>query len=298
MAEFRCRHTHFALLCGVAALSVPAATVIVMARHVPLPFSQGVIEEVAKIVGGLYSGSELTRILDQVGLSDPLGSTTTKWRRLASAMQEKQECKQDGGAVVGLIHAAMAPERTLSRRREAAIARDNLTQVLSIAGYRVKDDGRIAMTARSTTDSEAAARSARLHKLLSDLGAHQDVLRHCRPELVRTDFYEAVFESIKGLGHRLREISGRTDEDGPRLVEATLEGSDPLILLNNRANQSQRDEQRGVALLMKGIFAAFRNPAAHEPKIVWTMTEQDALDVLGTLSMVHRRLDAARLTRR
>lgn len=70
------------------------------------------------------------------------------------------------------------------------------------------------------------------------------------------------------------------------------------ILLNDRANRSQRDEQRGVALLMKGVFAAFRNPAAHEPKIVWTMTEQDALDVLGTLSMVHRRLDAARLSGR
>lgn len=167
--------------------------------------------------------------------------------------------------------------------------------VLSIAGYRVKDDGRVATTTRATTDSEAAARSERLHKLLSDRGAHRDVLRYCRPELVRTDFYEAVFESIKGLGHRLRTMSGETDEDGPKLVEAVLEGSDPLILLNDRANRSQRDEQRGVALLMKGMFAAFRNPAAHEPKIVWTMTEQDALDVLGTLSMVHRRLDAARL---
>jgi hypothetical protein len=28
---------------------------------------------------------------------------------------------------------------------------------------------------------------------------------------------------------------------------------------------------------------------------VWSMTEQDALDVLGTASMVHRRLDGARL---
>lgn len=93
-------------------------------------------------------------------------------------------------------------------------------------------------------------------------------------------------------------MSGETDEDGPKLVEAILEGSDPKILLNDRANRSQRDEQRGVALLMKGVFAAFRNPAAHEPKIVWTMTEQDALDVLGTLSMVHRRLDAARLSGR
>lgn len=270
----------------------------VMARHVPPSFPQGSIEEIAKIVGDLYSGSELTRILDQVGLPDPLGSAMTKWKRLAAAMQEKQVSKQDGGAVVGLIHAAMAPDRTLSRRAEAAIARDNLNQVLSIAGYRVKDDGRIGTTTRATTDSEAAARSERLHKLLSDRGAHRDVLRYCRPELVRTDFYEAVFESIKGLGHRLRTMSGGTDEDGPKLVEAILEGSDPKILLNDRANRSQRDEQRGVALLMKGMFAAFRNPAAHEPKIVWTMTEQDALDVLGTLSMVHRRLDAARLSGR
>jgi uncharacterized protein (TIGR02391 family) len=86
---------------------------------------------------------------------------------------------------------------------------------------------------------------------------------------------------------------GARDEDGPKLVESVLEGSDPLIRLNARVTQSQRDEQRGVALLMKGMFAAFRNPAAHEPRLVWSMSEQDALDVLGTLSMVHRRLDGA-----
>ena len=31
-----------------------------------------------------------------------------------------------------------------------------------------------------------------------------------------------------------------------------------------------------------------------QPRIVWSMSEQDALDVLGTLSMVHRRLDGAK----
>lgn len=43
-----------------------------MARHVPAPFPQGSIEEIAKIIGDLYSGSELTRILDQICLPDPL----------------------------------------------------------------------------------------------------------------------------------------------------------------------------------------------------------------------------------
>lgn len=43
----------------------------------------------------------------------------------------------------------------------------------------------------------------------------------------------------------------------------------------------------------QGAFSAFRGPAMHEPRLEWTLTEQDALDVLGTLSMIHRRLAAA-----
>jgi uncharacterized protein (TIGR02391 family) len=190
--------------------------------------------------------------------------------------------------VIALITAAMTPDRTLGRRADAAVARDELNQVLSLSGYRVRDDGRIATTQRATTDNDAASRSNRLRTLLDQRGGHPEVLKHCRPELLRTDFYEAVFEGIKGLGDRTRSMGAR-DEDGPKLVESVLEGSDPLIRLNARVTQSQRDEQRGVALLMKGMFAAFRNPAAHEPRLVWSMSEQDALDVLGTLSMVHRR---------
>lgn len=94
-----------------------------MARHVPPPFSQGSIEEIAKIVGDLYSGSELTRILVQVGLPDPLGSAMTKWKRLAAAMQEKQASKHDGGAVVGLIHAAMhLTARSAAALRQLSLA--------------------------------------------------------------------------------------------------------------------------------------------------------------------------------
>ena len=45
--------------------------------------------------------------------------------------------------------------------------------------------------------------------------------------------------------------------------------------------------------LIKGVFGAFRNTAAHAPQIHWAVSEQDALDILTTLSLVHRRLDAA-----
>jgi uncharacterized protein (TIGR02391 family) len=257
-------------------------------------FSVGTIEAVAKIVGELYSGSELTRILASVNLPDPLSEGMTKWKRLAASMQEKQLEQRDGRPILALVIAAMAPDRTLDRRAAAGVARDELTQILSLSGYAVRDDGRIGRATRTTTASEAAARSERLHKLLTARGAHAEVVQHCRPELLRKDCYEAVFEAVKGLGARLRKKSG-LDEDGRALVQAAMRGKQPRVLLTDCSTLTERNEQEGVALLAEGVFAAFRNPAAHEPRLVWEVSEQDALDVLGTLSMIHRRLDSARL---
>ena len=48
---------------------------------------------------------------------------------------------------------------------------------------------------------------------------------------------------------------------------------------------------------MKGMFSAFRNPEAHEPKMLWHVSEADALDLLSTASLIHRRLDTAAVIR-
>jgi uncharacterized protein (TIGR02391 family) len=43
--------------------------------------------------------------------------------------------------------------------------------------------------------------------------------------------------------------------------------------------------------LLKGIFGMFRNTTAHAPKIIWNIDENDALDILSLISLVHRNLD-------
>jgi Protein of unknown function (Hypoth_ymh) len=61
---------------------------------------------------------------------------------------------------------------------------------------------------------------------------------------------------------------------------------------------SEQSEQRGAMHLMKGIFAVFRNPTAHELKARWAVDERAALDLLTMVSVVHRRLDSpVRVTR-
>ena len=61
----------------------------------------------------------------------------------------------------------------------------------------------------------------------------------------------------------------------------------------SRTLSETSEPSTGAWELIKGVFGAFRNTTAHRPKIYWRMTEQDALDVLTTISLVHRRLDDA-----
>jgi uncharacterized protein (TIGR02391 family) len=42
----------------------------------------------------------------------------------------------------------------------------------------------------------------------------------------------------------------------------------------------------------------FRNTTAHAPKIIWNIDENDALDILSLISLVHRRLDNSTQARR
>ncbi|WP_218833767.1 TIGR02391 family protein [Rhodococcus sp. ACPA4] len=148
---------------------------------------------------------------------------------------------------------------------------------------KVREDGKVATAKRARTDSEALDRIRHLRNLFVRRDAHDAVLAYCCTELLRTDFYEAVFEAIKGLGSRIRQMTN-TEGDGYGLIEATMCGKEPVLVINNLITRTDRDEQLGVANLAKGLFSAFRNPVAHEPRLEWQMSEQAALDVLGTLS--------------
>jgi uncharacterized protein (TIGR02391 family) len=117
-------------------------------------------------------------------------------------------------------------------------------------------------------------------------------LRFCRAELVADNYFHAVLEATKSIADKLRAKSDLT-EDGAKLVDATLCGSAPRVAINDLLTDSQRSEQSGFANLVKGTFGMFRNPTAHEARVLWAMSKEDAEDLLSLASLIHRRLDAA-----
>lgn len=257
----------------------------------PVPrFGDDAIEHLARIIGEAVTGGVVDQLLASAGI--PRSDESTKWRRIASSVHAEQRRAGNGDCVIKLVKLAARPQRWANDRPGFEALRDALNGVLVYDGLRVLPDGRIQRVRAATTHDEAAALSQRLVGEMRRRGGHPEVFRYCTAELVRGDCFNSVFEAIKGLAERVRTMAG-LDEDGHKLVAVALEGPAPRIRLNALTTVTDRNEQTGVATLMKGVFSAFRNPAGHEPKLTWHVPEADALDLLSTLSLIHRRLDAA-----
>jgi uncharacterized protein (TIGR02391 family) len=187
----------------------------------------------------------------------------------------------------------MKPARYVKSPEKFEIRRRNLNLALSFSGLAVDEAGNVISITKASTLSEAAKRAEELRADLKTRGVHPDVLRFCRAELVADNYFHAVLEAAKSIADKLRSRTGLTD-DGAELVDKALSGNSPLVCINSLATKSERSEQTGFATLIKGTFGMFRNPTAHQARILWNMTKEDAEDLLTRASLIHRRLDSAK----
>lgn len=244
----------------------------------------------ADTVNGL-TGTEIQYILAELEIQDP-SPTITKWKRLFNALAEMQNKYQVGNHLILFINKAMSPARYTSNPDLFAWRQDGLNVALAFAGYAVNSKGQVVHATPESTIEGALARAKRLTLELQNRGIHKEILKYCKSELLQDNYFHAVLEAVKGVAERLRTMSG-LGTDGADLVNAVFSVKNPILAINSLKSDTELSEQKGVANLLVGVFGAIRNPTAHAPKAVWAMPEQDAIDVLGILSYVHRKLDGA-----
>ncbi len=252
------------------------------------------LEAACKILGDTtrgLTGDGIGYILSEMEVPDT-DIASTKWKRLFNALANIQNTQQIGNHLMMFINRAMKPARYVRAPELFEWRRNELNVVLAFAGFYVREDGRVGHTTPETTLAGARARAGQLHLLLESRGTHSEVLKYCRAELIEKNYFHAVFEAVKGVAERIRQLSGLTT-DGAELVNQALSVKSPILLLNPLKSETEQSEQKGIANLLLGIFGAIRNPTAHAPKIIWTMPEQDAIDIFSLLSFVHRKLDKA-----
>jgi len=259
-------------------------------------FSEQQLEAVAKQLGDMLTGSEITRVLQQAEIYKDVLPGETKWKRLLTAFKLQQRADGNGNRVARATEITMDPVRFTAAPEQFAIQREQMNTILAFSGMQLAEDGHLRRTDPIKTLTEAQRRAKSLYQRLAQRGAHSLVLKYCTAELLADNYFHAVLEASKGLFARLRDRTG-LDTDGAELIDQALgipKGSGtPRVAFNSLRTESERSEQRGLVNLFKGVAGTFRNPTAHAPRISWSMSEQDALDLLSLVSMLHRRLDQA-----
>jgi uncharacterized protein (TIGR02391 family) len=263
---------------------------------VPRHFTSGQIEEIAKILGDTnegLTGSEIGHLLKSCDIPDT-HPELTKWKRLYNAFAKVHNTKGRDNDILRFVARALEPSKYTRNHEQFYERADLLNRVLVFVGLEYQDDGKFHTVKSAASLSDATDRAKKLFETVKSRGLHPDLQQYCRAELTTDNYYHAVLEAAKGVAMKLRTMTG-VEGDGASLVDRTLLGATPPLLINPYETESEISEQKGFANLLKGLFGVFRNPTAHELRAEWSMSLQDALDFFGIASYAMRRLDQANI---
>lgn len=261
-------------------------------------WSYSVLQSVAAVLGDTddgLAGSEIRDLLARLGMQDPLPDAT-KRVRLAEAFVMAQNRFGNPKRIITFIVTAMEPVRYRKNPELFALRQDRLNEHLAFVGLRVNDQGKVARGTKAQTLDEASRVATSIRDELLRRKTHPEVLMYCSVEVLKKAHFHACLEATKSVFDRLRGLTGASG-DGAALVDATLalgKTGVPMLAINSLQTQTEKDEQSGLVSLVKGLNGLYRNPAAHDPRLSRTITDDELLEVLTMVSMVHRRLDTAR----
>jgi len=252
------------------------------------PFPEGQIETLARMLAECGTGSDITRVLNDRSLKDESGEST-KWRRLYWVFMRSQKQYWCANLILDFIGSFLSPTRYVGRSDEFERHRDELNAILAFSGLEFGKDGSFRFRKAAKTLDEAEKRLKTIRAKFRARRIHPEVEKYCRTELLQDNYFHAVFEAVKGLFQRIRDMSG-IQKDGAELVDEVFSICRPILAINTLQTETEKSEHKGFATLLKGCFGAVRNPLAHEPKILWE-GEDDAADYLSLISLLHRKLD-------
>jgi len=256
------------------------------------PIRANILEGISRIIGDTsrgLTGSEIGYILQMAKLQD-VDPSITKWKRIFNSFIQFQNSSQSSNNILNFIKLSMDPARYVGNKSLFDELRDKLNQQMSFAGWQISDEGKLQKIRAASNLTQAEERASRLKGKLQNRNGHHEIFKFCKAELLTNNYFHAVFEAAKSVAEIIRQKSGLT-EDGAELVEKAFSVNNPKIKINDLSSQTEKSEQKGFANLLKGIFGMFRNTTAHAPKTTWEINELDALDILSTISLVHRKLE-------
>lgn len=237
------------------------------------------------------TGSEITKLLADSLLKDP-SPELNKRSRLYNAFVDHQNTHQCSNGILKFLGLAMNPARYFGKDELFNYRINELNKRLSFIGLEITREAKYKKVVAARTLTDAQERASHYKYKLELRNVHAEIITYCNEELVKENYFHSVFEGVKGVAQRLRDLTG-VHADGNALVDVVFSTANPLLKINPLLTDTERSEHLGLANTIKGLFGLIRNPTAHTPKIKFVIDEAEALDIMTIVSFVHKRLDKA-----
>jgi uncharacterized protein (TIGR02391 family) len=263
-----------------------------MAKKIFNTIDSGTMESLAKILADTdqgLTGTELSKFIPESGLID-VDFSNTKWKRLYNSFADYQIRNRNSNNILTFINLTMKPSRFVGQNDKYETIRAELNKRLAFIGLQLNEKGVFNPVIVATTITEAEQRVNRFKSKLENRNIHSKIYEYCNAELINENYFHSVFEAVKSIAEEIRKRTN-LNLDGAKLVDKAFSISNPLIKINSLQTVTEQSEQKGFSNLIKGVFGMFRNTTAHAPKIVWEITEDEALDIMTTISLIHKKIN-------
>lgn len=252
---------------------------------------EAICKTIADTNDGL-TGSEISKILGDCQIKD-IDPANTKWKRLYNAFVTWQNQNLCSNHILKFIQQALQPVRYIGKEEVFQHRRNEINKRLYFIGTELAENGKFRLVETATTITEAEQRASKYKYKLEARSVHSEIFKYCSAELLVENYFHSVFEAVKSIADRIRNLTGLS-HDGNQLAEMAFSTDTPRIRINDLQTSTDRSEHVGLSNIIKGMFGIIRNPTAHEPRLKFTINEEEALDIMTTISYIHKKLDNIR----
>jgi len=253
-------------------------------------FSLSALEKIAKIIAERYTGSEITELFRKAGFPHIRHDGSTKWRFVYAVLEEPRKQPYGPYNVAKVIEKLCDPQEYFGQAEYHKGIVGEANEILAFYGLEVNlETGKI--TVKPSISTTLRSQRSNAEEIFDPRNFHPDVRKHVRPLFVEGKHFHAVFECCKTFDRYIRKKSG-INKHGTELMGAALSLKGPLKI-NTQRTETEQNEQEGVMHLCMGLMRAIRNPEAHEPELDWSITQDDALNILSLISFLWKKIDIA-----
>lgn len=253
-------------------------------------FDDIALRNISDIIADILTHGKITDQLASAGISQAGGSN--KKDRVFYALKERQKQDGCGNNVLAFLLRIINPKRYDD---EVAFEKDRgrINEKLLYEGIEITVSGKPRQVDKAKTIQEAKERSLKIKQKVHGIFIHPDIIPFCEEEWLKDNYFHAILEITKSVAERLRQMSGY-NSDGADLIDdcfALGKEKKPMLAFNLLKTESDESEHKGFGNFCKGFFSMYRNPKAHNPKILEETQLSEMTEVLIVATIIHNKLD-------